>query len=529
MTWMIHHHGDLKMTDEVKNVNRSIEDMLIKGINLSKEVKKDKDFCETCKVPMWLSFFFDGTGNNFGNDFKPRDNFIKHSNVAALFAAHLQDPKQLIFKYYYEGIGTPFTFKGYYKPVYNPRTGMKTGSTGWTDSQGSVSQKKNMANGGGMTERLQKAIYQFVERMEQQIKYKTITIVNISAFGFSRGATEARIFMNWIKRAPNVTAKNGKLYYRSQTEIKLKFLGIFDTVESVGLGKNGGNNNRDIYKVKIDNDIEQTVHLVASIELRKTFPLTVTGNLAENIGQLRKQEIRVYPGAHSNVGGGYAKNEQRRYRGLADITLKKMHECTERSGLKFLSLSQMKKLKTWETTYQYMFCDTTESQKQLDKFLAHAKIKSNSVKDHINAHLALYQQWINDGLYSQYINNNIKYLENLRTKNSTDENNLDIFRNIEAVLNVELAEKIRPNSLLRQVNAYKTPNDVKIYIEKYVCDSLGGFAERISGSRAIKGAIFGSLGIGYAMQRYGYVLIDLNRADYFTSRSLINASNLNRG
>ena len=526
---MIHLHGDLQMTDEIRKVNRSIEDMLIKGINLSKEVKKDEKYCETCKVPMWISFFFDGTGNNFGNDFAPKENIIKHSNVAALFAAHLNDPKKLIYKYYYEGIGTPFSFRGYYKPVYNPRTGIETGPTGWDDSQNSVGQKKNMANGGGMTQRLQKAIYQFVERMEQQLKYKTITTVYISAFGFSRGATEARIFMNWIKSAPNVSSKGGKLYYRGQTEVKLKFLGIFDTVESIGISKTGGNNNRELYKVKIDSDIEQTVHLVASIELRKTFPLTVTGNLAETIGQLRKQEIRVYPGAHSNVGGGYAKNEQRKYRGLANITLKKMHECTERSGLKFLSLAQMKNHKGWETTYKYMFCDTSEAQNELDKFLAHAKVKSNSVKDHINAHLALYQQWIRDGLYSQYINNNIKYLEKLRSRNSTDESNLDIFRNIEAVLNVELAEKIRPYSLNMELKAYKTPNDVKLFIERYVCDSLGGFSERISGSRAVKGAFFGGIGVGYAMNRYGYILVDLNRADYFTSRGLINSSDLSRG
>lgn len=517
------------MTDEIRKVNRSIEDMLIKGINLSKEVKKDKNFCETCKVPMWISFFFDGTGNNFGNDFRPKEGFIKHSNVAALFSAHLNDPKQLIYKYYYEGIGTSFTFKDHYNPTYNPRTGMKTGSTGWSDSQGSISQKKNMANGGGITQRLQKAIYQFVERMEQQLKYKTITIVNISAFGFSRGATEARIFMNWIKSAPNVSTRGNKLYYRGQTEIKLKFLGIFDTVESIGIDSNGGNNNRALYKVKIDKDIEQIVHLVASIELRKTFPLTVTGNLAETIGQLQRQEIIVYPGAHSNVGGGYAKNEQRKYRGLADISLKKMHDCAERSGLKFLSLVQMKNHKFWQSTYQYMFTDTTLVQQELNKFLSHIKVKSNSVKDHINAHLSLYQQWINDGLYSQYINNNIKYLENLRSKTDIDEINLDIFKNIEAVLNIELPDKIKPKILNHQISNYKTSNDVKLFIEKYVCDSLGGFAERTNGNRAITGAIFGGVGIGYSMYKYGYVLVDLNRANYFTSRSLIDASNLNRG
>lgn len=69
-------------------------------------------------------------------------------------------------------------------------------------------------------------------------KNKGITEINVSAFGFSRGATEARIFMNWLQYAPNVTSQGSgsskKLFYRGKP-LKAKFLGIFDTVESIGM------------------------------------------------------------------------------------------------------------------------------------------------------------------------------------------------------------------------------------------------------------------------------------------------------
>lgn len=57
------------MNDQISSMNRSLEGMLIKGIQLSKEVKKNDKYCESCKIDLWISFFFDGTGNNYGNDF----------------------------------------------------------------------------------------------------------------------------------------------------------------------------------------------------------------------------------------------------------------------------------------------------------------------------------------------------------------------------------------------------------------------------------------------------------------------------
>ncbi len=510
------------MSNEITAANRSVEDMLIKGINLSKEVKRNIKYCETCKIDLWMSFFFDGTGNNFSNDFKPKSGIIKHSNVAALYAAHYSDAKKGHYKFYYEGIGTPFSFGEYYKSNISPR-GDVTEVKGWDDSQNSVTQAANQAGGDGIKERLQKAIYQLIATIEKTLSVRPVTTVNVSAFGFSRGATEARVFMNWIKSAPKITIKNNKIYYRNNTEIKLKFLGIFDTVESIGIGRSGGNKNRNLYKVSIDKSIEHVVHLVASLELRKTFPLTVTGDLAETVGAMQKQEIVVYPGAHSNVGGGYANNEQMRCRGLSIIALHKMLSACERNSLKILSYAEMQKHSLWNSVYKHMYLKETLYDSDLNGFMSQIKVKSNKVKDHMDAHQKLYQLWISEGLYSAYINSYLGILKS--SKNAQDKSNYELFSNIWEVLDTELPVNIRPSKVKTSINNYKINEKVKTYIENYVCDSLGGFSKKIPLSAKIAGGVIG----GMVMDKAGYVLLDGNRADYFTGRGLINSTNLTRG
>ena len=64
---------------------------------------------------MWLSFFFDGTGNHKDRDFPQ-----SHSNVAALFQAHKDDPARGVQPFYYEGAGTPFEFEQRHERVLTP-------------------------------------------------------------------------------------------------------------------------------------------------------------------------------------------------------------------------------------------------------------------------------------------------------------------------------------------------------------------------------------------------------------------------
>ncbi|MDN8660472.1 hypothetical protein Q0N58_15100, partial [Staphylococcus aureus] len=57
--------------------------------------------------------------------------------------------------------------------------------------------------------------------------------IHVSVFGFSRGAAQARTFCNWLKDACD--PDSGDQLSLCGIPVQLDFLGIFDTVASVGL------------------------------------------------------------------------------------------------------------------------------------------------------------------------------------------------------------------------------------------------------------------------------------------------------
>lgn len=146
--------------------------------------------------------------------------------------------------------------------------------------------------------------------------------IYISTFGFSRGATQARAFTNWLMA---LCALDARLCRKEGMtlggfEVEFNFLGLFDTVASVGLGNTLGNS---LLGKLFDghgawSDAESSlrippglrcVHLVAAHEIRRSFPLdsiSVKQVLPEN-----SEEI-VVPGVHSDLGCGYTPQEQGR-------------------------------------------------------------------------------------------------------------------------------------------------------------------------------------------------------------------------
>jgi hypothetical protein len=70
-----------------------------------------------------------------------------------------------------------------------------------------------------------------------------VNVIYISIFGFSRGATQARAFTNWLmslcKLDAQLCGKSGMTL--GGFPVEFDFLGIFDTVASVGLGNSYGN------------------------------------------------------------------------------------------------------------------------------------------------------------------------------------------------------------------------------------------------------------------------------------------------
>lgn len=144
-----------------------------------------------------------------------------------------------------------------------------------------------------------------------------VKTVYVSVFGFSRGATQARAFTNWFLSLCELDAQLcGKTGGRTLGGFKVEFdfLGIYDTVASVGLGNTlGGFKGHGAWadsedSLRIQPGIK-CVHLVAAHELRRSFPvdsISVRGALPEGC-----QEI-VVPGVHSDVGCGYCPTEQGR-------------------------------------------------------------------------------------------------------------------------------------------------------------------------------------------------------------------------
>jgi len=175
----------------------------------------------SCKQILWLGFFFDGTGNNMDADVGTR----KHSNVAKLYRAHqTDDPAKGIYRIYIPGVGTYFDKVG--------------------DAGGSMA---GLGMGSMGDARLDWALAQFDEKMRPHIARanspaNAILEVNVSVFGFSRGAALARAFVNRLLkgRARRIDDSNWQLI-SAKCRLRIRFMGLFDTVASVGVAMSKNN------------------------------------------------------------------------------------------------------------------------------------------------------------------------------------------------------------------------------------------------------------------------------------------------
>ncbi len=247
------------------------------------------------------------------------------TNVQKIFDyMERRDKKEVIqLKYYDEGIG----------------------------AQGNkLTQYFNGATGRGIDENIQD-VYKI-------ISWNYIPGDEIFLFGFSRGAYTARSVAGFIHKCGILKSNDleliGEAYklYRN-TKIHahdpkakefrdrysyppiIKFIGVWDTVGSLGLPLHWFqwyNKKRYAFcDVKLSEHIDQAYHALAVDEKRKTF-LPTLWKQKEEILKLNPNQVlqqRWFPGVHSNVGGGYAKE------GLADISLEWMIEKAREAGICF--------------------------------------------------------------------------------------------------------------------------------------------------------------------------------------------------
>ncbi|CAN0626796.1 conserved protein of unknown function [Burkholderia multivorans] len=301
----------------------------------------------TCQQTLHVSLFFDGTNNNDDKDNpKWRDSITQHhTNVARLYNAALDDVVKGMYRFYIPGVGTPFekigeeTYsqdgkalaKGFnqrcvwaYTRVLNAVYGAIVKDSRWELIPDDDA--KALSNIGAFCDK--QTFDQYFEPRLRQLQVahaeasteNTVKKIWINVIGFSRGAASARAF---VHKLVHEWAPNGKLgedpRYRA-LPYQVNFMGLFDTVASVGLpdsfrtalnldfidghahfASNGG--------LAIPDSVRSCVHAFSIHEQRMSFPLDSIRQGDSYAGGEVRREI-AYPGVHSDVGGGYGPGEQ---------------------------------------------------------------------------------------------------------------------------------------------------------------------------------------------------------------------------
>jgi hypothetical protein len=374
----------------------------------------------SCHQRPWLSFFFDGTGNNLDADVGK----FKHSNIARLYRMHADvDPVAGTYRVYVPGVGTYFHEVG---------------------DEGGGQLGLGMGRYGKV--RIDWALQQFDKLLQSHLARANstgsqITEINVALFGFSRGAAMARAFSNILIKERCDMHSDGCRLKRGNHRLRIRFMGLFDTVASVGLPMSA--NNLDIIAsrigvrqvistrlhapifsalrpealalaagaapgadpapgkydghsdwgdlMEIPHVVEHVRHFVAAHEIRNSFPVDSISVLKG--GEVIKPEHfheTVFPGAHSDVGGGYREGEGGRSKGrqtvFSLVTLNAMYELALEHGVPL-------KPKTAWNGFQAADFETSATLLQ-DYNYYHSKFSGlSNLGPLINAHMGFYFAW----------------------------------------------------------------------------------------------------------------------------------------
>ncbi|HEX7907360.1 MAG TPA: DUF2235 domain-containing protein [Paraburkholderia sp.] len=314
--------------------------------------------CTTCEQQPWFSFFFDGTGNNRLLD-EPKQ---KLSNIARLYYGHIEEQPQ-IWKFYYAGVGTP----------------LDASDPGWWEKI-----RDSEALGGGVALGSDARLVLAEKNFRDNLKFNhKVSRIDVAVFGFSRGAALARAFVNRLLKQCEM--RDGVPYWPCPTALDgesaplhFRFLGLFDTVESVGLPAH--NLNSDML-MHVPEQVERCFHIAAGHELRACFPLTPVRNNSASCEQL------VWPGVHSDIGGGYRPDEQARSDLLARIALNRMRLEGAISGVPFTAPSLA------DMDVRALFEYDKEVKGLFDEYMGRVGT-GGTLEAQIFAHMRLYYGWL---------------------------------------------------------------------------------------------------------------------------------------
>lgn len=230
-----------------------------------------------------------------------------------------------------------------------------------------------------------------------------VKTIHVSIFGFSRGATQARAFANWLIELCRLDARlagRGDEMTLGGFKLEVDFLGLFDTVASIGAGNTFGNSwlgklfdghgrwADSEGNLRIPEGV-RCVHLVAAHEIRRSFPLDSIA-----VGQTVPANAKevVFPGVHSDLGCGYSPCEQGRGTDrsgadmLARVPLVYMYKAARLAGvplkLEFASEVARRRFKTEPATIV-----------ALNAYLAASPTKHGPLSAIMREQARLHMQW----------------------------------------------------------------------------------------------------------------------------------------
>ncbi len=369
---------------------------------------------QNCSDIINIAVFFDGTGNNKKVD----EPIFRLSNPARIWqtAQELTGLNTTNFSFYISGVGTEFS-----KNDKTPGLSYDKDPIHWTERNERFIEDnvQGGAFGGGGTRRtefgernvndaLRQALLDNASKHDAVTKayaktaanaklaeinnalmpYKLITVINLSVFGFSRGAALARAFVNDFIKKHCKLQKDGKTLHFNGHPVVIKFLGLFDTVASFGLP--GLNIDAPFFErnLVVPSAVEKCVHLVAAHEIRFSFPV----DLIRKDGKYRSNYIElVYPGVHSDVGGGYEPMVQGISHNYSRIPMRKMMRVAVKSGVRILDYDKMEEDRA--TMFAELYAVLPETEKRFVKYMA-AVNPPDAVEGAVEAHMkALYSGW----------------------------------------------------------------------------------------------------------------------------------------
>ncbi len=368
-----------------------------------------------CRLPIQVGLFFDGTNNNMERDRSgqrvpvpwtedelkqaknnarkagknpdevtgppPMPNLsmteeqCSHSNVARLYLAFSQETKAGFYRFYIQGVGTPFKYLGEHTESQEGKAFAKGGlprivwgifqilnsihMTVYEDqplykdedagklAQAYCDEVGRIVPGSEDNKLLTHEAWfePHIDKLKAALDAKRkphIPSVTIHVFGFSRGAAESVAFCHRLNRLLD----SGKL---AGIPTDVQFLGLFEVVASVG-GSSSVSRTMPLPDAIFDghwdwaNDVDEDLpgcvrkclHLIAAHEQRMNFPLTQIGGA---------QEVML-PGVHSDIGGGYGPGEQGRSLGkqsllLSQIPLALMYKAALTAGVPLVPFSKL--------------------------------------------------------------------------------------------------------------------------------------------------------------------------------------------